>query len=215
VVAVAMAVIASYYAVSRYYLWSVERRLITTGQRVQAEVMGYEPLVDALPNRLVQPDGQVDVRYTHAGQTYRVHGALAGRKEPILTRTKIQVIIDPAEPTRWTARLEPTPLQHELLPAMLLTPFVVVPLLVALVNRRRVLRIYRDGEALLARVVGTGHSAAAPGSRLIRCAPHTGGDGRVIKTALPTRKTPPVGQNLWLIAPPNRPQQAVPAALFE
>jgi hypothetical protein len=78
-----------------------------------------------------------------------------------------------------------------------------------------VLRTYRDGEAIAATVVGVGHSAAAPGSRLVRCALHTAGENRVIKTLLPTRKTPPAGQSLWLIAPANRPQQAVPAALFE
>ena len=210
-----MGVIASYYAVSRYYLWSVERDLITKGERVEAEVMGWDPNVDALPNRLVQPDAEVDLRYTHRGQTYRTHGALAGRKEPILTRTKIPVIIDPADPTRWTALLEPPPLPHQLLPAMILIPFVVVPLVVAFLNRGRVLRIYRDGEALPARVVRVGKSAAAPGSRLIRCALHAPGDARLIKTVLPARKTPAPGEPLWLIAPPNRPQQALPAALFE
>jgi len=214
-VAVVMAVIASYYAVSRYYLWTVERDLITKGQRVEAEIMGYEAGVDALPNRLVQADAEVDVRYTHGGQTYRTHGALAGRKTAILTRTKIPVIIDPADPTRWTALLEPPPLAHQLLPAMILVPFVVVPLVVAVLNRRRVLGIYRDGEAQLARVVRVGQSAAAPGSRLIRCALHAPGDARLIKTVLPARKTPTPGESLWLIAPPNRPQQALPAALFE
>jgi len=127
----------------------------------------------------------------------------------------VPIIVDRADPTRWTARLEPSSLPQQLLPALLLLPFVVVPFFVALLNRARVLRTYRDGEALLATIVGVGHSAAAPGSRLVRCALHTAGENRVIKTLLPTRKTPPVGQSLWLIAPPARPQQAIPAALFE
>jgi hypothetical protein len=210
-----MLAIASYYAVSRYYLWTLQRDLITHGQRVDAEVMGWEPFVDGAAGRLVQPDAQVDIRYTYRGQTYRPHGALAGRKEPIYIRSTIPVIIDPATPTRWTAQLQPPSLPQELLPAMLLIPFVVVPLLVAAFNRRRVLRIYRDGEPLLATVVSAGQSAAAPGSRLIRCALHAPGDARIIKTVLPARKTPPAGQPLWLIAPSNRPQQALPAALFE
>jgi hypothetical protein len=215
--AAAMLAICIYYAVSRTYTWSAERRLITTGQRVEAEVMGWEPGVDAprSARTMFAPDTQVDIQFTVRGQTYRPHGALAGRKTPIVSHSIVPIIVDPANPTRWTARLEPASLAQELLPALLLLPFVVVPFVVALVSRARVLRIYRDGEAIAATVVGVGHSAAAPGSRLVRCALHTAGENRVIKTLLPTQKTPPIGQSLWLIAPANHPQQAVPAALFE
>jgi hypothetical protein len=37
----------------------------------------------------------------------------------------------------------------------------------------------------------------------------------VVKTLLPAGKSPAVGQGLWLILPPGRPQDAIPAALFE
>jgi hypothetical protein len=217
ILAAAMLVISVYYAISRSHTWSVERRLITTGERLDAEVMGWAPGMDAphTAKQVIQADSQVALRYTFRGQTYDVFGPLAGRKQSIYTHTMVPIIVDPGDPTRWTGRLQPAPLVQELLPALLLLPFVVVPFVVALVNRARVLRTYRDGEALLATVVGVGHYAAAPGSRLVRCALHTAGENRVIKTLLPARKTPPTGQSLWLIAPPNRPQQAVPAALFD
>jgi hypothetical protein len=212
-----MLVICIYYAITRTHTWSVERQLITSGERIEAEVMGWAPGMDAphTARQVIQADAQVALRYTYRGQVYDVFGPLAGRKASLYTHTMVPIVVDRADPTRWTGRLEPAPLPQEILPALLLLPFAVVPFVVALVNRARVLRIYRDGEALQATVVGVGHSAAAPGSRLVRCALHTAGENRVIKTLLPARKTPAVGQSLWLIAPPNHPQQALPAALFE
>jgi hypothetical protein len=42
-----------------------------------------------------------------------------------------------------------------------------------------------------------------------------GDDSRVIKTLLPARKAPGVGEGLWLIVPPAGPvDRAIPAALF-
>jgi hypothetical protein len=212
---VAMLAIASYYAISRVYLWSQERRLITQGVRVDAEVMHWEIAGEAPKGKVVQADAGVQLRYAYNRQTYQVFGALAGRKEPIVTRTMVPIYVDRDDPTRWTARLTPASLWQELLPAMLLLPFAIIPCIVAVVTRQTVLRIYRSGEPVLAEVVGIGHSAAAPWSRLVRCAAHVGADARVIKVLLPTRKTPAVGQPLWLLAPPSRPEQAVPAALFE
>ena len=207
--------IAAYYAVSRVYAWNEEARLIRRGTRIEAEVMHWEIGGTAPKGKVVSADMPVDLEYTFNGQTYRVHGQLAGRKEQITTRTMIPIYIDPANPTHWTARMQPGSLAQELLSAMLLAPIVVVLFAAALLQRFHVLRIYKEGEAVLAEVVEIRHSAAAPLSRLLRCALHGGREARVVKVILPAGKTPPIGQLLWLIAPANRPEQALPAALFE
>jgi hypothetical protein len=207
--------IAGYYAVSRIYFWNEEARLIRSGTKIEAEVMHWDIGGIAPKGKVVPADTGVDLEYIFNGQTYRVHGQLAGRKEQIVTRTMVPIFIDPANPTHWTARMQPSSLAQELLSAMLLAPIVVVLFAVSVLQRFHVLRIYREGDAVLAEVVGIGHSAAAPLSRLVRCALHGGREARVVKVLLPAGKTPDIGQLLWLIAPANRPEQALPAALFE
>ena len=211
----ALLAVTLYYAASRAYLWNQERRLITRGQRVEAEVMHWEKGGAAPANKVLPPDANVDLAYTYQGNHYRVYGALAGRTEQIYTRRKVPIFIDPALPTRWTGRTKPANFAHELLGAMLLAPFVVVLFALAVWWRGRVLRTFREGEGMLAEVVEIRNAAAAPGSRLVHCALHLGEDARIVKTLLPARRTPPVGQGVWLIVPPNRPQEAIPAALFD
>lgn len=211
----AMFVIATYYAVSRVYTWSKERQLITQGERVEAKVVNWEPSGIAPKNKIVTPETPVSLVYSYKGETYRVFGVMAGRKEPILTDHLYPLYIAKDEPTRWTARTQPGPLEHELISATLLIPFVIVLVVMALWSRRRVLRTYRDGQATLAEVVGVGHTAIAPRSRTIRCAVHTGTDERVIKVVLPGKRAPRVGESIWLLSLPANPHRPVPAALFE
>jgi hypothetical protein len=210
-----MAAIASYYALSRYYAWSRETGLIRHGEKIQAEIMGWAPGMDAPKLKVVNAQDPVDIQYSYKGHTYRDFGVLGGRTQQIVTRTMIPIFIDPANPGRWTARTQPATLIHEMLSAMILVPFAVVLFALALNRRRQVLAIYRNGEGVLAEVVGVNHSAAAPFSRFLRCAVHVGQQVRVIKILLPADKAPDVGQPLWLIAPPNRADRAIPAALFD
>jgi len=215
VMALALVVIATWYVVSRYYVWRQEAQLVKTGDKVEGEVMGWETNFDAPKGKVVQPEVMVDVQYTYKGQTYRPHGVLAGRTTPSLTRQKVPIIVDPADPNRWTARTEPGSLGQELVAPALLVPFIAVLLIVAVLRRQRVLRTYREGEAVEAEVVAVGQSPAAPLSRLVKCA--VGGEwgGRVVQVLLPSAQAPAVGETLWLITPPGRLDRAIPAALFE
>lgn len=210
-----MTAIVTYYALSRYYSWAGEVALIEHGEKIQAEIMGWGPGMDAPRNKIVSPTDPVEIQYNWKGQTFRPFGVLDGRTEQIRTRTFVPIFIDPARPWRWTARIEPGSLIREMLSAMILVPFAIVLFALALLRRRQVLAIYRSGDVVLAEVVGVSHSAAAPLSRFLRCAVHDGAQGRVVKILLPTQKSPDVGEPLWLIAPPNRIEQAIPAALFE
>jgi hypothetical protein len=207
--------VASYYAVTRFYLWNLETRLVTRGEKIEAEVMGWDIGADNPKNKVVPPDTAVDVQYTYKGVTYRPHGVLAGRKESIFTGHAVPLFIDPADPTHWTARTTPGALSDELLSAGIIAPFIPIFFAAAFLRRRSVLRIYRQGEAVSAEILAVGHSAAAPFSRLLRCAIQAGNDVRVIKVLLPTRKSPTVGESLWLIAPPDNAEHAIPAALFD
>jgi hypothetical protein len=210
-----MTAIVSYYALSRYYSWAGEGALIEHGEKIQAEIMGWAPGMDAPRNKIVSPTDAVEIQYVYKGQVFRPFGVLGGRTEQIRTRTLVPIFIDPRHPWRWTARTEPTSLIHEMLSAMILVPFAIVLFALALLRRRQVLAIYRNGDTMLAEVVGVSHSAAAPLSRFLRCAVDSIPQARVVKVLLPTHRSPDVGQPLWLIAPPNKIEQAIPAALFE
>lgn len=205
--------IAIYYAASRYYVWSQEKHLIEHGTTVQAEVMGANPFADAPKGQVYSADTAVDLKYTYNGQSYRQHGQLDGRTAQIFSRTNVPLIIDPANPDHWTGRTKASSLVHQMLSAMLLLPIAIVLFALAIWRRSQVLAIYRLGEELIAEVIGEGHSAAHPLSRLLKCGVRA--DSRVVTVLLPSRIAPRVGEALWLIAPPNRPDKAIPAALFE
>jgi hypothetical protein len=209
-------VVVCYYAGSRAYAWSQETRLITHGQKITAEIKSWEPGNDLMPKgKVIQAEAPVYILYTVDGKTYKPFGQLAGRKNQMTTGEIIPIYIDPADPSRFTARTEPATLVHELLGAMLLVPGVLLLFAVALWRWWRVLVIYRQGEPVLAEVLSVGHSASGPASRLIRCVVHEGDNDRIIKTVLPARQTPNPGELLWLIAPPGRAHLGVPAILFQ
>lgn len=209
-------VVTCYYAISRIYSWSEENRLITQGVKVMGEVVGWSGGLATKTQHFKLPANTVvNIEYTYNGQVYQDSSELMGRTEEIQTRTPLAFFIDPNNPRRWTTRTVPASFMTETLAALMLFPFVILLFAFALLSRRRVLRIYREGEAIVGEVMSVAHSAAAPLSRMISCAAHVGGDDRVIKILLPTRKAPAVGETLWLLASPNRPEQAVPVALFE
>jgi hypothetical protein len=217
VLAAAVLGVSVYYAVERTYAWYEEARLIKTGTRLDAEVIHWEKGGAHAPReKVVAADSPVVIEYEFNGQKYQQFGVLAGRKAQILTGHRYPVLIDPANPDRWTARTEPASLPHELVAVMLLLPLAVVLFALAGVSRRRVLKTYREGGAVLGEVVAVGHTAAAPFQRMVRCAVHAaGGEVRIARVLLPPAKVPPVGSPIWLIAPAGRPQFGLPAALFE
>lgn len=206
--------IAVYYAIAGWWSWSIERQLITQGEVVDAEILTHELGGQYIRNRAIPKGSGADFRYTFRGETYRLRG-FENYEKLLTSGDKIPIRIDPQHPRRWTFRDKPGPLINELMVSILMTPFVLMLLMLAWWRRGQVLRVYRDGEAVMGEVVGVGHSAAAPFSRMVRCAVHVGNDARIVKAILPRGRTPEVGQTIWLIAPAGRPGAGIPAALFE
>jgi hypothetical protein len=239
--AIVIFLIAAWYAGSRTWRWNREKWLLQHGVKVEAEVLGWtkveprfieEDIVHAgaAKGHTAKTDAAVMLRYTYNGKRIYQFGTLDGRKEPVTIQVTtedmkkdvkkwghvvpVYVRIDPSNPDNWTGRTEKGDLLSELVVPALLLPLSVVLMALAVVKRRQILGVYRDGEPVLAEVVAVGHSAAAPLSRLLRCAVDVDGDHRVVKAILPTRLTPPAGQLLWLIAPAGKPEAGVPAVLF-
>ena len=114
------------------------------------------------------------------------------------------------DPSEWTAQLEPLPWTRELAMSLLFLPAIVLLLLIAWLMRRRVLRVWSQGEPADAVIKEVKHSAYAPRSRVLRFS-LLGGDDRRIFTALcpPGVPVPAVGQQIQLLMLPSQPNRSI------
>jgi hypothetical protein len=164
------------------------------------------------------PPVSVKLKYTLNGRSYTVAGIVEAGDGPryVSPKQTIPIRVDPDHPTDWTARDHPTSLARELLGTGLILGVVVLLLIAALWARRRVLRIWRDGQSMAAVVVQTAHSALAPRSRAVRCALVNHADKRVFTVFFPHAAAQPApGDTLYLVAPPHHPERALPAMLYQ
>jgi hypothetical protein len=215
ILGLALLAVTLYYSGSRTWWWWQEKRLIETGVRLEGEVKGWYVGEDALPGKVLPPETQVDLAYEIDGKKYRPHAPLAGRKTQIKTGEKVPIYVDRGDPTRWTARTAPAWLLGELIGAIIIAPGALLLLAVAWLRHGQVVQIYRDGDAVLAEIVGVGQTPSAPLSRLIRCALDHGERVQVVKTVLPAKHKPRAGELIWLFVPAGKAEPAVPAALFQ
>ena len=134
-----------------------------SGRVVDAEIMtagGLSSRWQQLP-----PNSIVTLRYEVDGKTYDQVGYLKGRTEFIQVHSKVPVRIDPSNPDQWTARTEPASLLQELTGALVVLPAFVALAVVSLVQRSRMARVWRDGEARRAIVVESRQTALAHRAR--------------------------------------------------
>src|SRR3954462_10351620 len=94
VMAVILIGVATYYALSRLYFWAQEARLISKGDKVQAEVTGGGSLgSDSPKGKVLAPDEPIYLRYSYKGQPYQTFGVLRGRKEQVVTRSTVPIYV--------------------------------------------------------------------------------------------------------------------------
>jgi hypothetical protein len=201
-----------------WWEWRSETQLVQFGQLVpDAIIVGPETTSTA--HQPVEPMRLLHVKFKLNSKTYDVQGYLPPRDPWYMTGSTIPIHIDPNNPERWTAFNADTlePLYSRFSVALLLAPLVVVFALVALVRRRAVLRLWRDGEALEAVVVAARQASSAPLSRLLRCSPKQYGRDKILYTVIfPSRLAPPKpGESLWLIVLPGESTRALAARLYQ
>ena len=204
--------------------WWSERRLLTEGSEVQAVVVAASDRLQSIsvPDKSMPPDSEATMEFELGGRTHTVKGQLPGhmeRGERITTGPKhpVTLRVDPNDPSRWTDRTTPPPLLSRLvLPLSIGLPIVAALGLVALSGRGSASRIWRDGQAAPALVVGpAGQTPFAPRSSAVRCTPADSNDKRVFTVYLPAG-APAVaaGDVVWVVRPPDRPEPAYAAAWF-
>jgi hypothetical protein len=85
-----------------------------------------------------------------------------------------------------------------------------------LLLRRRLLSIWRDGEAAQYAVVKTSYSALAPLSHTVSCVLANQRDPTVLVVHVPAKfPRPQPGEILWLIRRQNKSKTAIAACAFE
>jgi hypothetical protein len=220
VLAITLAIVIVYFTVSQVVAGAAERAMILDGIPVTADViqiMGTtNPQVAFHRNETLG----AKVRYTIPGeQTPRlVSGPLSilGQGDAVIhPGDQIALRIDRDDPTHWTDRTEPRSWIVELSVAMVLLPLLALILLIAVLQRARILRIWQNGEETLASIVDIRQTALAPRSRLLRFTLADGSSARVCSVLLPTRAgVPRQGETVVLVMPKGVPERAVVAKLY-
>lgn len=193
-----------------------DRWLLEHGVRVRARIVeaaGYR-----LKGKTFRPDEHVHFRLEiplpgrKPHTTERVY--LKDQREDLGFGMELDLFVDPANPDRWTDRLE-AGFVGDIMPLLPALPVAAVLLAIAWWRRRSVLRVWRDGEALAAAVVDVRKAPTAPLSRVVRFTLRDSRDNRIYRSLVPRRLALLQGGDVfWVVAPPGRPHRAVVAGLY-
>src|SRR5205807_195111 len=99
---------------------------------------------------------------------------------------------------------------------LMLLPITALLLAVAILRRRQVLAIWREGQPVHGVVIDIRQSAIAPLSRLVRYSIIENNDNRVFSTLIPAGfGIPDAGEMISLLALPMAPNRAIVTELYE
>jgi hypothetical protein len=157
---------------------------------------------------------------------YEINGAtLTTEQTPMMLKRHdelqrgqvVPIHVDPDNPRSWTDRNrdELEPIHRELVAAVILVPLLVLTIVMVLLKRRQVMRVWRDAPLVQAVVVETKQSSLAPMSRVIRFTVAGGASARIWSTLLPVKAgIPAKDETIELICPPGNPDHAIVAKLY-
>lgn len=192
-----------------------DRRLVMQGVPIKAKVNTVEE--NPRPGHsVVRRDGPlVNITYTAPdGSTQNDSARLTPLMEgSVETGGQLDIRVDPENPRRWTDRTKPRPWSAELSVPLLLTPFAFMSLLVLVIRRQAVLKVWETGEPVMASVTGSQQSAIAPRSRQLSYVLQTGGRVHTMLYPLSAGMLDE-GDEVLMIAPPNEPGRAIAAKLY-
>jgi hypothetical protein len=128
----------------------------------------------------------------------------------------IAIRYDPDQPDSWIDRTETQPWVARLTIVWMLLPAVLVAVLMLLLRRYQMLRVWRDGVEVTGTVVELHHSSIAPRSRIVRFTLGDPADRRIFSTFFPNSAGEiNKGDELLLLTLPANPSRAIVAELYE
>lgn len=192
-----------------------ENWLIADGLHIDAKIlMANEEYV---PHRPQPPDSIVILRFPWNGQSFDTQiGRFPGRKERIETGSTIRIHINPKDPEDWTWLDQPLPLLDRAIGTIITLPMAALSLLWALWVRTRLLKTWRQGQAVEALIVQTRSTAVAPRCRAAEVTPLDENDRRIYTVFLPRGYADlGPGDHVCILRRSARAKSAVAAAWFE
>jgi len=229
--ALLLALIGAYFVINEVRESSGDRWLIAHGIPVQATIRAIDGRKDRMVTR--SENASFNLSFQLSGVTRDIerqqlkerHAVSKAVGQVLTLRVNEQIRIyvtpdaakrwDPKDPKLWTDRSEAR-LQDDLIMGLLIVPLVNLLLIVAVVQRIRVLRTWRNGQAMAAIVVEVRHAASAPFSRLVRFVLRDVRNKRVFRSIVPVRSMSlRRGDVMWIVAPAHRPQSAIVAAPYQ
>lgn len=150
-----------------YVQASHERRIIESGTPLAATVANLGQDTRQVPR---DEPVRVTLEYTDPKTLRTISSERLIHRKPgavIKLKDTIEVRIDPADPTFWTARTEPVPILQPLLVPLVLLPVVLICGWVTLWQRSRVMNVIKTGSVQRATVALVRQSALAPFSKQI------------------------------------------------
>jgi hypothetical protein len=190
-----------------------EQWLIASGTPITATVQSAGG--DSRVGKKIPPGTPCTLQFEWNNENVSVDGTLA-TNDFFTIGQSVPLRVDPNDTSVWTDRTVPEPLGRRLIAGAVVIPAVLITVAAALLLRRRLLALWRNGEAQLYAVVEAKYSALAPLSHTVGCVIAAGRDPTVITVYLPARfQRPKAGDLLWLIRRPGKPKPAIAASAFE
>ena len=195
-----------------------ERRVIYNGVVARATIL--EVNGDPDPRKRIRMDGAAGDRTVRlmykdsAGKEIESQREMqtptyAGRGP----RDVIDIRFDPARPEAWTDRTESQPWFARMAIVWMLLPALLLALMMMLVRRRQILRVWTEGVPMTGTVVDTRQSPIAPRSRVVRFT--LDDDRRIFSTFVPISAGEVTrGGELTMLASPTNPGRAILAELY-
>jgi hypothetical protein len=167
------------------------------------------------PDVLATIDSQITYKDT-AGVSHTKTGHLVGQLEPRHPSDVIPLLIDPADPERWTDRTELPSLAERIMIPVILVPVAVSLGLIGLWQRKRLLKLWQTGVQREAKVLHVQQSATSPWSSLLRCAVINSRDNRLLRVTVPHRRAKlQPGDSIELITSATGKPLAIAAMLYQ
>jgi hypothetical protein len=207
ILAILVAVVTIFFATQQTIAALQLRRLIDHGALVHARVS------DMSRGAWFQLEYELNGVKVTSDQT----PMMLKRQEQLQRGQIVRIHVDPEHPRTWTdrERNELEPIHRELVAAVILVPLLALTILMVLIKRRQVLRVWRDAPLVQAIVVETKQSSMSPMSRVVRFTVGSGASSRIWSTLIPVKAgVPAKDEAIDLICPPGNPDRAIVAQLY-
>lgn len=169
---------------------------------------------EAIEGRPVLPGDTVQIEINTGDKPRQLWGTLDGWAQGPLPRvgSTVEIRVDPQNPDVWAVVHKVPPLLTALATGLVVAAIALIPLLLAIVLRRRILKTWRDGGAREAAILSSQTTALAPGAWAAQCAwiedegaplaPH---DRTIFRVFIPKRLRPTQeeGQTAMVLALPK------------